>query len=460
LDRAAQVGDLQFYHDEMWLAAAFASAPGVVGCKIARNSAGVSEGCGYVTFIGRPEAEAALQTLGAPGSGLRVAWAQPGAGAPRSTSEAGSSTTSSGAPTAASGPAVGAGSTLEFSLFVGDVAPDVTDALLADAFRGRYPAVRSAKVVTDGASGRSKGFGFVRFSSAGERDDALVAMNGFVLCGRPLRISLAAPKKPAQGGPGYRPSPAAAAAAFFHGAAAYVPSPPGAAAPPDGTSDPTNTTVFVGGLDAAVSEDELRSVFERFGELVYVKIPHGKNCGFVQFVHRACAEDAIAGANGTTVGRQQVRLSWGRSNSGRGAMAAAAAAAATYGYGYGGYGYYGHHGYPQAPQQPGAYYAYPGYGYENWGAQMAAVHFAQYAAAAQQGYAAPPQMSDAAAPVPVSMPMPLPMPRGGDSAGDVGVDAATNALRAMLLLPGRGDGPPLPVPKGAGPPAEAGDAEA
>jgi hypothetical protein len=208
-----------------------------------------------------------------------------------------------------------------------------------------------------------------------------------------------------------------------------------------------------------VTEDELRSVFERFGELVYVKIPHGKNCGFVQFVHRACAEDAIAGANGATVGRQQVRLSWGRSNSGRGAMAAAAAASASYaGYGYGGYGYYGH-GYPQAQPQPGAYYAYPGYGYENWGAQMAAVHFAQYAAAAQQGYAAPPQMSDAVVPVPV--PMPMPMPSGGDGAlGDAGVDAATNALRAMLLLPGRADRPPLPVPKGAGPPAEAANADA
>ena len=74
-----------------------------------------------------------------------------------------------------------------------------------------------------------------------------------------------------------------------------------------GGADPTNTTVFVGGLDAAVTEAELRDVFERYGEMVYVKIPHGKNCGFVQFVHRACAEAAIAGANGLTVGRQQAR---------------------------------------------------------------------------------------------------------------------------------------------------------
>ena len=441
----------------MWLAATFASAAGVVATKIQRNADGSSAGYGFVTFVGRAEAEAALQQLGAPGSGLRVAWAQPGGGGGRSSVDKGPGGGSSGS-AAASTPAAVAP---EFSLFVGDLAPDVNDALLADAFRTRYASVRAAKVVTDAGSGRSKGFGFVRFGAAGDRDEALSTMNGVPLCGRPMRISLAAPKKPVPNAPGGARPGAAAAAAYFYGAGAYAPPPQSSAAPLDGTVDPTNTTVFVGGLDAMVTEDELRGIFDRFGELVYVKIPHGKNCGFVQFVHRANAEAAIAGANGTTVGRQQVRLSWGRSNSGRGAMAAAAAAAAS-GYGYGAYGggYGAYYGYPQAPPQPGAYYAYPGYGYENWGAQMAAVQFAQYAAAAQQ-YGGP-QLGDAPvpAPVPVPMPMPMPMPRGGDSAAsslsDGGVDAATNALRAMLLLPERKDAPPPPLPKGAaaGSPAE------
>jgi RNA recognition motif-containing protein len=44
--------------------------------------------------------------------------------------------------------------------------------------------------------------------------------------------------------------------------------------------------VFVGALDPSVSEEQLRAVFAPFGELVYVKIPLGKNCGFVQFVSR------------------------------------------------------------------------------------------------------------------------------------------------------------------------------
>ena len=44
--------------------------------------------------------------------------------------------------------------------------------------------------------------------------------------------------------------------------------------------------IFVGGLDPAVGDEELKSVFGQFGELVYVKIPAGKGCGFVQFTHR------------------------------------------------------------------------------------------------------------------------------------------------------------------------------
>ena len=44
--------------------------------------------------------------------------------------------------------------------------------------------------------------------------------------------------------------------------------------------------IFVGGLDASVSEDLLRETFYQYGELVHVKIPVGKGCGFVQFANR------------------------------------------------------------------------------------------------------------------------------------------------------------------------------
>lgn len=44
--------------------------------------------------------------------------------------------------------------------------------------------------------------------------------------------------------------------------------------------------IFVGNLDASVTDDHLRQVFGNYGQLLHVKIPLGKRCGFVQFTDR------------------------------------------------------------------------------------------------------------------------------------------------------------------------------
>ena len=44
--------------------------------------------------------------------------------------------------------------------------------------------------------------------------------------------------------------------------------------------------IFVGGLDPNVTEEDLRQPFSQYGEIVSVKIPFGKGCGFVQFGNR------------------------------------------------------------------------------------------------------------------------------------------------------------------------------
>lgn len=80
------------------------------------------------------------------------------------------------------------------------------------------------------------------------------------------------------------------------------------------SSDPNNTTVFVGGLPASISEDTLRTFFQHFGEITYVKVPPNKGCGFVQFVRRSDAELAIAKMHDFPIhGKSRIRLSWGRS---------------------------------------------------------------------------------------------------------------------------------------------------
>ncbi|CAK9142813.1 unnamed protein product [Ilex paraguariensis] len=64
-------------------------------------------------------------------------------------------------------------------------------------FRAQYPSVRGAKVVTDPNTGRSKGYGFVKFADEMERNRAMTEMNGVYCSTRPMRISAATPKKTA-----------------------------------------------------------------------------------------------------------------------------------------------------------------------------------------------------------------------------------------------------------------------
>ena len=57
--------------------------------------------------------------------------------------------------------------------------------------------------------------------------------------------------------------------------------------------DPTNTTIFIGGLSGNVNEHTLRDVFGQFGDIIYTKVPANKGCGFCQFVERRSAEQAM-----------------------------------------------------------------------------------------------------------------------------------------------------------------------
>ena len=83
----------------------------------------------------------------------------------------------------------------DHSIFVGDLAADVTDSMLQETFATRYPSVKGAKVVIDSATSRSKGYGFVRFGNDNEKTQAMTEMNGVYCSSRPMRIGAATPRK-------------------------------------------------------------------------------------------------------------------------------------------------------------------------------------------------------------------------------------------------------------------------
>ncbi|KAK8706043.1 hypothetical protein V6N13_049624 [Hibiscus sabdariffa] len=321
--RSLWIGDLQPWMDENYIISIFAQTGEVVSAKVIRNKqTGLSEGYGFIEFVSRAAAERVLQSyngLPMPSAEqvFRLNWAALGYGEKRQEE----------------GP--------EYTIFVGDLAADVSDYMLQETFKAVYPSVKGAKVVTDRTTGRSKGYGFVKFGDESEQIRSMTEMNGMYCSNRAMRIGPAASKKPATD--------------QQYPKAAYQNTQGNS-----GESDPNNTTIFVGGLDPSVSEDQLKQIFSQLGEVVHVKIPANKHCGFVQYANRTSAEQALSVLNGTVLGGRNVRLSWGRSPSSKQAQPDQAQWNSGY------YGYpqgYEAYGYAPPPQDPNMYYGgYPGYG--------------------------------------------------------------------------------------------------
>ncbi|KAK4796851.1 hypothetical protein SAY86_029177 [Trapa natans] len=335
------IGDLQPHMDENYLASCFAHTGEVLSAKVIRNKqTGLPEGYGFIEFTTRAAADRILQTYNGslmPNSdqNFRMNWATLGPGEKRQDD----------------GP--------EYTIFVGDLAADVTDYVLQETFKAVYSSVKGAKVVSDRMTGRSKGYGFVKFGEEAEQLRAMNEMNGRYCSSRPMRIGPAANKKIGSGQSYQNVSEQ-------NGSGSH------------GENDPNNTTIFVGALDQSVTDDLLRQVFGQFGELHSVKIPAGKRCGFVHFVNRASAEQALQILNGSVLGGQSIRLSWGRSPSNKQASVPEQTQwnSGYYGYsqGYEGYGYI-------PPQDPNMYY---GGGYSSYNYQQQPPAYQQQAPTYQQ----------------------------------------------------------------------------
>ena len=86
-------------------------------------------------------------------------------------------------------------------LYVGNLPFSVTEGTLTDWF-SPFGNVDSARLITDRETGRSKGFGFVEFSSDEDAEKAINEMNGKEMDGRALTVNEARPQEPRSGGGG------------------------------------------------------------------------------------------------------------------------------------------------------------------------------------------------------------------------------------------------------------------
>jgi len=79
------------------------------------------------------------------------------------------------------------------NIYVGNLPYSIRDEELSNLF-SEFGSVKSANVIMDRASGKSKGFGFVEMDDNEEAEKAIQSLNGKDISGRELRVNEARPR--------------------------------------------------------------------------------------------------------------------------------------------------------------------------------------------------------------------------------------------------------------------------
>lgn len=182
----------------------------------------------------------------------------------------------------------------ESTVFVGELAPDVTEDLLWELMLQAGP-VLSVHIPKDRATNAHSGFGFAEFAAPKDADYAVRVMNGVPLFGRPIRVSKSRFGKNGLGnGSG------------------------------SGGGLSVGANLFVGNLDPAVDEKMLLDTFSAFGEIIAnPKVARdtdnrSKGYGFVNFASFDSSDAAIEAMNGQFFCNRPITVAYAFKNDGSG----------------------------------------------------------------------------------------------------------------------------------------------
>jgi len=177
------------------------------------------------------------------------------------------------------------------TLFVGSLSFNVDDDWLAQVF-SEFSDVVGARVIS--TDGRSKGFGYVEFSSIESATAALDAKQGFEVDGREMNIDFGKPRPDRS----YGGDQVAARAQQFGDRRASEPS----------------STLFVGNVSFDATQDMLSETFQEYGTINAVRLPTDadsgnlKGFGYVEFSTVDEAKAALEALNGADIAGRNIRL--------------------------------------------------------------------------------------------------------------------------------------------------------
>ncbi|KAK8813922.1 RNA recognition motif-containing protein [Blastocystis sp. ATCC 50177/Nand II] len=174
MSRTLWIGDVQENWTEDYLCALMRNAKGLVSIKLMRDRAtGEPQGFGFIDFATEEDAINGLNGYNGrpiPGTGYTFRLNYGGNGKNSNYSD-------------------------NYSIYIGELEPNVTDSQLYQIFKEKYLSFCGAKIMRETGTNISKGFGFIQFRARDEAETALKQMNGYVINGKPIKLSYASARR-------------------------------------------------------------------------------------------------------------------------------------------------------------------------------------------------------------------------------------------------------------------------
>merc|ERR1719229_1624682 len=135
-----------------------------------------------------------------------------------------------------------------------------------------FGEILSARVIRERFSRRSKGFGFVKFTTDQAAEEAIRALNGEIACGKRIKVAFAKPRK-----------------------------------------SRAKANLFVSRFPSDWTSVALKNLFSSYGHIIECRVlrtiqGESKRCGFVRFSNEESALSAILALNSSVLPGEKARL--------------------------------------------------------------------------------------------------------------------------------------------------------